>query len=558
MSTLATRASDPTAGRSLVWIYGVALVLVCPLVLFASSGVDDTFITYGAARALASTGHIVNWNGDAIEQSSSLFLVLWLAALYKLTHVELTTLGALTSIAFGCASFIVVARLAQRAAQSTAAHVVLLTGCAFPFVLWCYSGMEQTAYVFLLASYFVLLDELTSTPRSTPLLLAHALVTTALVLVRPEAFVLLAAVLVGLLVLALLGRVVPATRRAVLASLVLLVVVTLAVMMWRRAVFGLSFPLPVLAKTEALSADRLREGLRYLTSGPASLIVAAATVLGVAGVGVACARGRIPVALALSALFAAGQLGFVIAVGGDWIPGGRFLVPLVPFAFICCCAVLERRRVVLTAVTGLVCALELYACAKGARRTPGQSLWARTTVSKDVLRSVPWFVRYNRTYLRDLLFEKQLEPLVDRIFAATHRPVVVLTEHAGGVHYWLAADRRAKVRLLDRHAITTRDFLECEVSKYLPRYQVGLDVTYDFVIANERALKDRCGIPRADIIHDLEFEAPPSTAWKDVIANDYRLAAHQGPVDRPDGLSESALVTGADWPAVADLVPAIP
>ena len=40
--------------------------------LFPSSGRDDVYITYGPALALAETGSISNWNGEAVEQSSSL------------------------------------------------------------------------------------------------------------------------------------------------------------------------------------------------------------------------------------------------------------------------------------------------------------------------------------------------------------------------------------------------------------------------------------------------------------------------------------------------------
>src|SRR5689334_2064756 len=48
--------------------------------LYTASGHDDSHITYWAARTLAASGEILNYNGERIEQSSTLLLVLLLAA----------------------------------------------------------------------------------------------------------------------------------------------------------------------------------------------------------------------------------------------------------------------------------------------------------------------------------------------------------------------------------------------------------------------------------------------------------------------------------------------
>src|SRR6185437_14310633 len=74
---------------------GVRLALICALALgaaiaitqFPASGNDDTHITYWAAHALAEYGRIVNYNGAAIEQSSSLGLVLLLALVERVAYV---------------------------------------------------------------------------------------------------------------------------------------------------------------------------------------------------------------------------------------------------------------------------------------------------------------------------------------------------------------------------------------------------------------------------------------------------------------------------------------
>jgi len=64
-------------------------VLVVPalgFLLFGSTGRDDSYITYWVADQFRRTGRIANYNGKAIEQSSSLLHVLVLAGLSWLTR----------------------------------------------------------------------------------------------------------------------------------------------------------------------------------------------------------------------------------------------------------------------------------------------------------------------------------------------------------------------------------------------------------------------------------------------------------------------------------------
>src|SRR5947207_953721 len=69
--------------------------------LFSSSGRDDCYITYWSAHALVSTGEIVNYSGERVEQSSSLAHVLGLAASARLIPLPLPTIGPMVSILFG-------------------------------------------------------------------------------------------------------------------------------------------------------------------------------------------------------------------------------------------------------------------------------------------------------------------------------------------------------------------------------------------------------------------------------------------------------------------------
>ena len=59
---------------------------------FVSTGRDDSHITYWPAYTLAHFGDILNYNGERVEQSSSLLHVLVLATFHKLTGVDVVTL----------------------------------------------------------------------------------------------------------------------------------------------------------------------------------------------------------------------------------------------------------------------------------------------------------------------------------------------------------------------------------------------------------------------------------------------------------------------------------
>lgn len=71
---------------------------------FPASGNDDSHITFFAAHQLARDGSIANYNAERVEQSSSLLLVLLLAAVQRVTGVAPPVAAYAVSIlsALGC------------------------------------------------------------------------------------------------------------------------------------------------------------------------------------------------------------------------------------------------------------------------------------------------------------------------------------------------------------------------------------------------------------------------------------------------------------------------
>jgi hypothetical protein len=164
------------------------------------SGQDDKYITYWSAHALADVGALVNYNGDRVEQSSSLTHVALLAALAKPQWLSLSTLGWLFSVVCGVSTVVWTFRIAASIAPALAQTAALFAASSVGLV--SFGGLE-TALVSLLglATVAVAADIVTGglTPRRW---LVAVVVAMLFVGARPEAgFVALAAWL-GLLLVA--------------------------------------------------------------------------------------------------------------------------------------------------------------------------------------------------------------------------------------------------------------------------------------------------------------------------------------------------------------------
>ncbi|MDQ1396424.1 MAG: hypothetical protein QOG64_1683, partial [Acidimicrobiaceae bacterium] len=81
---------------------------------YTVGGHDDPYITFWPAHTLATFGHIVYYNGDRIEQSSSIIHVLLLAALDRLLPLPLPLLGYGLALLSAMASVSLAQRLTLR------------------------------------------------------------------------------------------------------------------------------------------------------------------------------------------------------------------------------------------------------------------------------------------------------------------------------------------------------------------------------------------------------------------------------------------------------------
>jgi hypothetical protein len=509
----------------------LALVLT-GLLLFPSAGQDDTHITCWPAYTLSHYGQILNYNGQRVEQSSSLLQVLLLAALHVATGMNVVTLAKLASIAAGVASVVtlstLVARVTTRAAGLWAASIATLST---PVVYWSFSGME-TSLVSLAGLCLVLTaaDYLSQHPRASAMKVAAALA--AFAAVRPEAPLLMAATAgaafaVGAAASAL--RITsPEEWRCIRSRGVTLAILAAAVcavlFAFRRFYFGDFWPQPVAAKFSGVSWRNLIIGLHYVKGhawnpSPATALVSTALAVSLVATlaGQLRARTLNPYVL-LSALFACGSLAFVVTSGGDWMPGGRFLahflpvaIAFVPFAV----QATTSRRWALPMTAIVLMALEGAAMGAFARSaSPSFPLWARLAdSSRETSTAFSWFERHSRINVRDMTLIAALDDVIARIGGSDLQPVVVMSGQMGMVSYHIAVRHFGRVRFLDRHGLIERSLTDCVAARSLPRDTGGLVISVRDYLNRLDELRQDCQLPEPDVVFDIgRWSSSPGAA----------------------------------------------
>lgn len=473
--------------RQVLGAAGAALLLpILGITLFSATGRDDSHITFWSADALASTGSLVNYNGERIEQSSSLLHTLLLAAA-RLISIGTTPEVALVLGAVAGAGCVLLAwRLAEDIQPGAGWTGGVLTATAAYLVYWSLSGME-TSLAALAAVWFGMsggryLDE---RGAAAPAILAAG----AWLLVRPEGIAVVLAALLASTVLA------PRTRRqaGVLAGASVLAFA--AVTGWRLLFFGLTFPQPVMAKIGGLGVGA---GLRYVWGWTTPALIAL-VVFAVLGALTNRRRG----AATLAAGIVAAQLAFTVGAGGDWMEGGRMLVPLLPALCALAAAGVRPRRFagwqpVLAAV---LVVLNLGALGWVARSvSTGRPVWVPSPVGEEW----SWPERRNRIHQRDALFLPEFQATLATLDAGLERTVLYASAQAGMLPYHALVER-GNVRFVDRWSLTTRRDPDCDEHAE-DETAYGRELTY----AAWAAATDACGrLP--DVVVELGSAAslPP-------------------------------------------------
>ncbi len=493
------------------------LLLAIGIVFFPAGGRDDAHIGYWVALCLSRFGRVMNYNGDAIEQSSTLLHALILAAAHRMSGIDMIILGRLSAIVFGVVAVLLVQQLATRIDQRLAVPTGLLTASSAYFAYWSFGGMEATLCALLAVWIVLLFGDFVSPPNERLIsakLIWIAIAMLAFVLVRPEQPLVLFCMLIGAVVVGLYRR--DNIGRRVIPLIVLAVIITAAIFLWRWHTFGSLFPQPVSAKSGNLSAHTLKSGLHYyrkqiiLEPG-----VALFTIAALAGMFFAVRkilREKMANAhLVFALLFFGSYAAFVLFAGGDWMEAGRFFVPLLPIAALFVAFGLSQFSPSRFRIAAIVLPLAqvgaIYRLA--AHDSTAVPFWNSVTTEPYAteLRSLDfsWFERSNRPNLRDIPTVRRLDALVRQIRAAKSdaEPVRMMSAQLGMVAYYVVGRYFGQVEILDRRGLVDRRFSSCPSLAKLDRTAGGLQLNYEYYFAHRAELERDCAIPRPDIIFDI-------------------------------------------------------
>jgi arabinofuranosyltransferase len=384
ISAVPTRTSPKATRRGVISLLaGVAFVLPYLLLLAGAYSIfcvttDDPFITYRyAANLLAGHGPVYNV-GERVEGFTSPLHLLFMALLLKIApSVDILFKAKLFSLSLGALALWLTKWLARAAGLSDGEGLFaqILVAANNNFALASINGLETTLFVcVILTVLLAFLRELSG--RGGPLsagLLFLALLT------RPES---------SLLFLALLAvRLVWAYRRKTLLTdgvgwAAVFVLPAIGLLLARLAYYGMPVPNTYYAKQVTWERG-WQDGLIYLGHPlspialnwanwriPEPLWETQWQVLGTIVFGglalLGCIRRRFAWAGVVLPVVILAQIAFVLRFGGDWMPGWRFLVPVLPLLAVLQVRGLRRLRgkgLLRSAPAPLVCLVLWAACA---------------------------------------------------------------------------------------------------------------------------------------------------------------------------------------------------
>lgn len=288
---------------------------------------EDTFIFLRYAANYLSHG-IFSWNvGEAPVEGYTSPLQLFLVTALGAIQVDLLLAARLTAFAgYLGLSGLLFFFFRSRLGFLRAFFLVLMVMAAPALILWCWGAMETTLVLFFLCLGHVLVAQYVSDKGLQPPAMAFALgiVFGCAALTRLDAM--LFALPAGI---AVLWRSWPSFRQGS-AFAGGMAAMLLPHFIWRYAIYGDVLPNTFYTKVVGAQAANFANGLHYLEKG-----FLAFSPIYAAGLLALLALLRIPRARVFALYGLAGfalTVLYVAWVGGDFMPGYRFLLPLLPLA----------------------------------------------------------------------------------------------------------------------------------------------------------------------------------------------------------------------------------
>ena len=511
----------------------IGLALLHGVLLYGgSTGNDDVYITYWSAKTLSDWGHIVNYNGDVIEQSSSLLHVIILATLHKLFGIPFAVLGIYLSAFMGGMTLIVAWRLAG-ALQLKYPWFVIFFCAVFPYlVYWSFAGLETTLVTLLVTLLvYAFIKIFTQTTQSLFHLFTSLLIGCYL-LARPEAIF-----IISLFFLEITGYMLIYNRfkqqhsftytTAHYISLTQLISVTLILFvvlsLWRYPTFGQIFPQPVYAKSAGLLLSNFLAGIEYLFQQywiPSLAVLTGLVIVGVAQIFQSRVQDPREQAVVIILLFFLAQMAFVVAKGDDWMEGGRFFVPILPLLVIYGLYVINQFPVKIAPIILILLSLTaLFDNAKFNKyQSRGTFLPLTKAVSEPVINhfealqtSFDWPEKINREHLAHIPSIIMLDKVITRLLKVKSSLTIFAWE-MGMIPFYIANQYFGKVKFIDMYGLTTHHLTDCGMDNqfnkrldgHLFKGRFGIQTTLWFLLAKFKEIQNNCPvIPAPDIIYGM-------------------------------------------------------
>jgi hypothetical protein len=511
--------------KPIAWILVPILPIILGFLFFSSSGRDDTYITYWPAYSLAESGRMVNYNGERVEQSSSLLQVLILALLRKLTGIDLVYLGYGISIICGSLAVFYAMRLSRSIYPRSFVLSGLLTATSTYLAYWSFGGMETTIYGLLILFMIQSLHRFMNQPnlKFGPSLQLTA-VTLSFMISRPESpFTLAGFLILSFVYYQWLGAqgpkdeisIIQNQRKKYQLAAIISILNMLIILAFRKAFFDSFLPQPALAKTAHLpSTNTMISGLKYCVYtwfrspwiGLLSGIVAVCIILFII---VLLRTKKAPLQILLLVCFAITQLFFIVMSGGDWMEGGRFFVPIIPLLAILVSValyILIEHKTWRIAVAGALIFFQLVITVEFAlSKSTGLPIWTaakcyRFYGTKLEVEQYSWFEITNQIHLRDIPVIFQLNRLNPRLKKDGGR-VCIMSSFMGMVPYHLAMRYGVgRFYFLDINGLIDRNFTNCPATARLPRDSFGLQFSLKKFFALWPEISQQCNIPEPDLL----------------------------------------------------------
>ena len=474
------------------------LFLVLPLLVYGPSGDDDSYITFSAAEKFAQEGKILNINNDKVEQGSSLLHVLILGFMIFLTKISATKLGYAVSLLFSvlCVPLIIQLCNILKFRSFTPTLTIIILSVSYSY--WSAAGLESSLFCFSLI-FFTLCIHRSLAQGDDPLFKIHIWASASMVLMsRPESFLLLISTLIALFFV--VPNVINRKNTVLLKILFIVTLLSGILFYWRYSQFSSFFPQPVYAKSDGISLMKIFYGLGYFLYSLQASIIIFSIVNITLFIRIFFKRTSPPILITITSALTCSYIAFIVLSGGDWMSGGRFFAPIIPFLVINFLWVLKEKRIGLGLVITLMIFESIFFSIKVSSGIPFYKYKHIEGIDYKLYKDkYSYYDIYNLVHARDLPLVEKLDENVDKILRQTDEPVTILSIQMGIQPYFLINKFGDNVNFVDMRGLVTKHITDCKEFALTERRWTGVFISYEdyFGAINE------CDLPYPDIIYDL-------------------------------------------------------